>query len=99
MSMDEIIRQEARLIILRELNSQTDGRLNSSLLQKSLEIFGVNKSRAWVHEELSYLKDVGACEVHDFGSVRVAELTQKGRDHVERRHIIEGVKRPSAAGG
>jgi hypothetical protein len=95
MSMDDLIRREARLIILRTLYGEPDGRLNSELLRIALEEFGITRIRAWVHEELTYLANLGAVIVHDAGSVRVAELTAKGRDHVERRIVIEGVKRPS----
>lgn len=95
MAMDRIIREEARLIILRTLADQIDGRLNSELLRFHLESFGITRTRAWVHEELAYLEHLGAIVIVDAGSVRVASLTAKGRDHVERRIAIEGVKRPS----
>lgn len=95
MSLDSIIREEARLIILRTLAAQSDGRLNSELLRVQLEEFGITRTRAWVHEELAYLADVGGVLLHEAGTVKVAELTSKGRDHVERRVVITGVKRPS----
>jgi hypothetical protein len=93
--MDRIIRADARLIILRELDAQPDGRLNSSLLQAALEAFGITKSRDWVHDELRWLAEMGAVALTDAGTVCIAGLTAKGRDHVERRIVIEGVKRPS----
>jgi hypothetical protein len=96
--MDLIIREEARLIILRALNEQSDARLNSAILVSTLESYGVTKTRDWVHEELRWLADIGAVRVVDAGSVRVAHLTDKGRDHVERRIVLEGVKRPSPVG-
>jgi hypothetical protein len=99
MSMDRIIRSEARLVILRELDSQPDGRLNSALLVSVLETYGITRSRDWVHEELRWLAEIGAVRVIDAGTVRVAEILAKGRDHVERRLVIEGVKRPSAPEG
>lgn len=99
MSMDRIIRTEARLVILRELDSQPDGRLNSALLVEVLQAFGIARSRDWVHEELRWLQEIGAVRVIDAGTVRVAEILAKGRDHVERRVVIEGVKRPSPPEG
>lgn len=99
MSMDSIIREEARLIVLRALEEQPDGRLNSALLQRTLEAYGITKSRDWLHDELRWLADIGAVTVVDAGTVRIATLTAKGQDHVQRRIIIEGVKRPSAIGG
>jgi hypothetical protein len=96
MSLDTIMRKEARLIILRELDRQPDGRLNSAMLVSVLETFGITRSRDWLHEELRWLAEIGAVRVVEMGSVRVAELLAKGRDHVERRVVIEGIKRPSA---
>jgi hypothetical protein len=95
MSMDRIIREDARLIILKELDAQPDARLNSSLLQAALETFGITKSRDWLHEELRWLAEIGAVTVVDAGTIRVAQITTKGRDHVERRVVITGIKRPS----
>jgi hypothetical protein len=98
MTMDKIIRQEARLVILRELEEQPDGRLNSELLRLRLETFGITKSRDWVHDELNWLADMAAISVVTAGTVRVAAITAKGSDHVQRRIVIEGVKRPSREG-
>lgn len=94
-TMDRIIREDARLIVLRALNEQPDGRLNSDLLRETLITFGITKSRDWVHDELRHLEELGAIRVHEIGSVRVAAITGKGGDHVARRIVIEGVKRPS----
>ena len=93
--MDKIIREESRLIILRTLGEQVDGRLNSELLRAALESYGIQRTRAFVHDELTYLREMGAVTVVDAGSVKVAQLTNKGTDHLERRLVIEGVKRPS----
>jgi hypothetical protein len=95
MSMDGIIRAEARLILLRSLGEQVDGRLNSELLRASLEAWGIQRTRAWVHDELAYLANLGAVAVVDAGTVRVATLTAKGQQHLDRQIVIEGVKRPS----
>jgi len=94
-TMDRIIREEARLIILKELQSQPDGRLNSSMLVDVLATFGITKSREWLHDELRQMAELGVIIARDISSVRVAQLTAKGLDHVERRIVIEGIKRPS----
>lgn len=91
----DIIREDARLIILRELHAQSNYSLNDGLLRETLESFGIAKSRDWVREELNYLADVGAITRTAVGSVIVATLAAKGTEHVERRLVIEGVKRPS----
>lgn len=93
----DIIREEARLIMLRELHSQSNYALNDALLRDVLESFGIAKTREWVREELGYLENVGAVTRTSAGSVVVAKLTPKGVEHVERRLVIEGIKRPSPA--
>jgi hypothetical protein len=94
-TLDRIIREEARLILLKALAEQINGCLNSELLRRSLELFGITKTRAWVHDELAYLADMGAVRVVDAGTVRVATLTEKGQQHLDRVIAIDGVKRPS----
>ena len=91
----DIIREEARLIILRELHLQANYSYSDSMLQPTLENFGIHKSRDWIREELNYLADVCAIRKTSAGSVVVATLLPKGVEHVERRLVIEGVKRPS----
>lgn len=99
MSFDVHLRAEARLILLRALEEQPDGRLNSELLRLALESYGITKSRDWVHDELNWLAEMGAVSLVVAGTVRVASLTAKGSDHVLRRVVIEGVKRPSRGEG
>lgn len=93
--MKDILREHARLIILRALHDESNYSLNDSLLRDTLEGFGIAKSREWVREELRYLADVGAVSTRSIGSVVVATLLPKGVEHVERRILIEGVKRAS----
>lgn len=96
MSLAKIMEEEARLVILRTLSEQTDQRLNSSLLQADLaERWGINRSRDWVHMQIAFLDQIGAVTSHEIGTVWIASLTARGLDHVERRQILPGVKRPS----
>lgn len=95
MSMDRIVREDARLIILKALTAEIGNRLNSDLIRLSLESFGIARTRDWVHAELAWLADIGAVTLVDAGTVKVAALTQRGLDHVERRIALDGVKRPS----
>ena len=93
--MNNIISQEARLIILRELAEQPGYSLNDAMLQEVLKTFGINRSRDWLLDELRWLADVNAITVREAGTAKIAILGQKGRDHVEYRIVITGVKRPS----
>jgi hypothetical protein len=90
-----MILEDARLIILRELSSQTDGSLNSSILLAVLDAFGHRRTPEFLLTQLHFLADVGAVMLKTMGSVTIASITQAGLDHVERRRIIAGVKRPS----
>jgi hypothetical protein len=94
-SNSSIISQEARLIILRELAEQPGYSLNDAMLQEVLRTFGINRSRDWLVEELRWLADVGAVTLREAGTAKIAVLAEKGRDHVEYRIVISGVKRPS----
>ncbi|TIV65868.1 MAG: hypothetical protein E5V89_27125 [Mesorhizobium sp.] len=94
-NFEEYLTADARLVMLRELNQQIDGRLNEVLLTKALDTFGHNRSREWVRTQLRKLSELGAVKVTEAGSIMVAAITRAGIDHIERRSIIEGVARPS----
>jgi hypothetical protein len=93
----EVLTADGRLIILRELSRQTDGRLNETILMSVLDSFGHRRSREWVRQQLRALKDVGGIAITEAGSVMIAEITRAGLDHVDRRAVLEGVARPSPA--
>jgi DNA-binding GntR family transcriptional regulator len=86
---------DARLVILKELARQPDGRLNEALIEKVLDVFGHRRSREWIRTQLNKLGDIGAISVIPAGTVVVASLTRAGLDHVERRAFLDGVARPS----
>lgn len=91
----QIMREEARLILLKALAEQTNETLSSSLLVHVLESYGIFKERSWVHDELAWLADAGAVSIVQAGTVKIATLTEKGKRHLDRHIAIEGVKRPS----
>lgn len=96
--MAQLIREQARLVVLRALAGQVDERLNSDLLLPQLDLFGIRKDRAWLHDEMRWLADMGAVTLFEAGSILVATLTEKGRRHLDRHIAIEGVQRPSRPG-
>ena len=96
--MDTLIREDARLIILKALASQVDERLHSGYLGEELSQFGIDRAREWIHGELDWLAEMGAVTVLKPGSVVVATLTEKGARHLRRAIVIEGIKRPSRPG-
>ena len=93
-----LVREEARLVILKALAEQVNETLSSSLIVAALETFGIYKERSWVHDELAWLADAGAITVSDASTVKIAVLAEKGRRHLDRHVAIEGVKRPSRPG-
>lgn len=95
LSFEEHAARDARLIILRGLTEQVDGRLNETLLAALLQTFGHHRSRDWVRTQLLKLKELGAVTIAQAGSIHVAAITRAGLDHVERRSIIDGIARPS----
>lgn len=95
MSYEEFAVADARLVILRELAKQTDGRLNETLLTVTLDTFGHRRSRDWVRNQIRKLEELGAVRVTEANTMLIASITRVGMDHVERRSFIEGVGRPS----
>lgn len=96
MNFDEHATRDARLVILKALAQQTDGRLNETLLQVTIETFGHRRSRDWVRTQMRALEELGAIRVIKAGEeFLIGELTRLGQDHVDRRAIVEGVARPS----
>lgn len=94
-SFEEMLVADARLVMLKALVEQTDGRLNETLLTAALDSLGHRRSRDWVRTQLRVLADLGGVRISVAGTVMIAEITRLGTDHVERRQVIEGVKRPS----
>jgi hypothetical protein len=95
MDYEQHITRDARLVILRALAAQTDGRLNEVILVGELDRFGYRRSREWLRTQLLLLAELGAVAVTEAGSVMIAEITRLGLAHVERRQVIDGIARPS----
>lgn len=92
---NEFLTLDARLILLKELATQIDGRLNETILTAALDRFGHRRSREWVRTQLRKLAEIGAVANVEAGTVIIATITRAGIDHVERRSVLEGVARPS----
>lgn len=97
--MQQLLVEDARLIILRALADQVNDTLHSGFIDMELRRFGIAKDRSWIHDELRWLAERGAVTLIEAGSTLVATLTEKGARHIAREIVIEGVKRPSRSGG
>ena len=95
MSYDDSVAEDARLVILKELALQVDGRANEVTLTRVLDVFAIRRSREWVRTQLRKLAELGTVRIAEVGTVMTASLTTLGRNHVERREIVEGISRPS----
>ncbi|WP_437871309.1 VpaChn25_0724 family phage protein [Methylorubrum extorquens] len=94
-SFTKFAEEDARLVVLRELYQQTNGRLNDGVLTEVLSAFGHDRSREWVRTQLHKMQDLGAIQVTEAGSSLIVAITKAGVDHVLRRGRIEGIKQPA----
>ena len=86
--------EDARLIILRALAIVPGGELNETIIDDTLQEFGHNRPRAWVRQQISYLNEVGGVIMDDSKPIRIVSITRAGIDHIDRKAILEGVKKP-----
>lgn len=87
--------ESARLTVLRALSEQNDFRLNDSVLLRVLGDFGFAKGRDYLRTQMRFLADeAGAINLVEQHGMMIAEITEAGLDHVERRRILSGVQRP-----
>jgi len=100
MSLSEQYRRDdelnARLTILKAVHEEQDHQLNDILIQKRLDLFGHRKSKDWVRTQIRTMADLGVFTLREVGTAMVAEITETGVDHVERRTVVEGIARPGA---
>ncbi len=96
MNMVERIRQEARLIMLRELAGQSNGRITSTSLRDCLrEVWLIDQEREWVESELEWMANMGAVTIVPAASIKIACLTETGRRHLRRARLIPGILAPT----
>lgn len=96
MSMADVQRREARLIILRFLAEEVNRSLTSSALTIQMnEMFLMNKDRSWVEQEIAYLAEMNAVKVTTAGTVKIARLTPHGARHLSWGISIPDVLRSS----
>lgn len=99
--MSDALAADARLLILRELAQVTDARANDLVLDRVLDAAGYRRTRAWLRTQLHALAELEAVKLtivgEGEGTLLVAELRRAGRDHVDRRAVLDGVARPAVA--
>lgn len=90
----KFVAEDVRRIVLEELARQADYTLNDDLLLRVIETFGHKKPRDYLRAELDWLERAKSVTLTEIGGVVIAELTERGLDHVERRKLIPGVAKP-----
>ncbi|WP_027853377.1 hypothetical protein [Marinobacterium litorale] len=86
--------EDRRLVILRLLAEDQDYRVNSSILQQGIDLYGHSVSRDRLHTDLTWLAEQDLVTVEEINSVLVVTLTQRGLDVANGRATQPGVKRP-----
>lgn len=87
--------EDRRLVILRYLDEEPDGRMSVSLMADALEIMGHKVPRATVLDDAGYLEGLGLLRVEYVGSVSMLRLTGRGSEAAKGLIEAPGVKRPA----
>ncbi|QIO60676.1 hypothetical protein [Rhizobium leguminosarum] len=88
-------REDARLIILKEIAQQKNRTLSSGMMDPALEQFAIYEDRPWIHQQIDYLETMGAVTVVNAGTVKIVTITNAGMRHLKCQVFIEGIKEPS----
>lgn len=95
MSLDKLITEDRRLVILRLLNEQPDYSLNSSLMQSALFQFGHSVSRDVVRSDFAWLAEQQLLTVDQLSNeLYLAKINNRGVDVAVGLAIVPGIKRP-----
>lgn len=87
--------EDRRLVMLRYLDEEDDGRMSASLMVDALEIMSHRVPRATVLEDAGYLEGLGLLRVEYVGSVPMLRITGRGTEVAQGRESAPGVKRPA----
>lgn len=95
-SLEPQIEANKRLIVLRALGGVHDGRLNETMIQSELDIFGYRMPRDDLRAILRWLEERDAIRIEmAAGVLMIATITRKGQDHIDLRGApIPDVARP-----
>lgn len=94
MAMKQILQEHQRLVILRCLSEVPGYDLNESILQDSLDLYGLDISRDALLTQLSWLEEQGCISLKDLSGTQIATLNNRGLDVVAGRASVPGIKRP-----
>ena len=87
--------EDRRLVILRYLDEEPDGRMSVSLMTDALEIMSHCVPRTTVLEDAGYLEGLGLLRVEYVGSVPILRVTARGAEVAKGLIEVPGVKKPA----
>ena len=94
MSFAKFEQEDQRLVLLRLLAEVADYKVNTSILQQGLELYGHTISRDKLHTEIAWLAEQGLVQFDQLNTVKIVTLTQRGLDVAQGRSVVPGIKRP-----
>lgn len=97
MHMKDMIKEQARLVILRSL-TECRGEANDSILQSCLDVYGLKLSRDEVRTHIAWLEEQDLVTTAPVGGCVVVTIKGRGEDVAEGRAVVPGVKKPRAGG-
>lgn len=86
--------EDRRLVILRFLAEEADGRMAASVMQDALELMAHRVPRAQVMVDAGYLEARGLLLVEYVGTVPIFRVTARGVEVARGLVTVPGVKRP-----
>lgn len=95
MHMKDMLKEQARLVILRSL-TECRGEANDSILQSCLDLYGIKISRDEVRTHIAWLEEQDLITTETVAGCIVATINGRGEDVADGRAVVPGVKRPRA---
>ncbi len=92
----DVITANTRLLILRSLHDMGGYEANESMIDDSLDFWGLKISRDTVRTQMRWLEEQGLITLRDIDGYLIARLTGRGEDVATGQAIVPGVKRPRA---
>lgn len=92
----DVIKANTRLLLLRSLHEMAGYESNESILDDSLDHWGLRISRDVIRTELYWLSEQGLVTLRDIDGYLIARLTGRGGDVATGQAMVPGVKRPRA---
>lgn len=88
------VAEDCRRLILEALAREPSATLNETLISCELEAHWHRKPQSYVRDQIDWLSKRGAIAAREVSGIVIAQLLNKGLEHVERRELIPGVGKP-----